>query len=115
MHPLAAAVARETPGQADRIRWGAEAGARVDALVQGALECPDPAQARVALAAALRGLYQHALPFRGTPGAELWLLETHRRLYARAGQLFGAEGGHVVQPPVEPLTTPAGGRGPYGG
>ncbi len=107
-HPLAEAVARESPGQEDRVGWAAAAGARIDARVRPALAEADPTVAGPALAAALRALYQDVLPFRGTPGAEEWLVLTHRQLYRRARELFQAEAGRWVQAPVDALDLPAG-------
>ena len=70
-------------------------------------------RARALLGAAIRGLYQHALPYRGVSPAEQWVEQTHRRLHARAREVFGADAWKVVPPlAVEPLPMPVPGPGP---
>jgi hypothetical protein len=111
-HPFVEATRRTSQAE-DQLVWAAEAGARIDALVTEALACADAERARALLGAAIRGLYQHALPYRGVSPAEQWLEQTHRKLHAKAREVFGADAWKVVPPlAVEPLPMPGAGAGP---
>jgi hypothetical protein len=94
------------PDMQARIEAAAE---RLEGALAAALGVSDPDRAREVLPAVLRALYVELGPFYGGGllAGTTWRDEQHRRLFAHASRLFGAEAARVIQPPPHDRLGPA--------